>query len=452
MRAELIAPRDTKMAVSPEPYAVPASRSLHRHGLAGLIIVTIVGGGITFWASQTTIAGAIVASGAIVVKDGTKLVQHPQGGVVSQILARNEDQVEAGAVLMRLDGTATAAELGVVLSQLNEAIARQARLQAELTGQNVIVEPKLLEDWPQRAELTALLAGQQKLLDGRSSENAVQVERLNYQIEQMHRQIDGLVVQGEANAAQLAIVAEEAENLRNLARDGFAEKSRANIQAREAARLQGEAGRIDMEAARLQASIAEREVARDHIAEAFRTSVMDELQTVSAAVAELMQRKIEAEDRLARLEIRAPQGGVVHSSIVETVGGVVGAGETLMRIVPQSAELAADVRLVPTDIDKVYEGQQATVRLPAFDARVTSDLRGRVTAVAPDLETDPRTGAQYYHARIAIPESELDGLPDGAQLVPGMPTEVFLSIGDRTILAYLVKPLADQISRAFREE
>lgn len=452
MRADLVVGSDTAIATSPEPHALPTSRSLHRHGLAGLIVVTIVGGGIGFWASQTTIAGAIVASGAIVVKDGTKLVQHPQGGVVSQILARNEDEVEAGHVLVRLDGTAAAAELGVVLSQLNEAIARQSRLQAELNGLPAIVEPQLLANWPQRAELADLLVGQQKLMDGRTSENSVQVERLNYQIYQMRRQIDGLVVQGEANGAQLAIVAEEAENLRNLARDGLAERSRANIQAREAARLQGEAGRIDMEAARLRASIAEREVVRDHIAEAFRTSVMDELQTVSAAVAELMQRKIEAEDRLARLEIRAPQSGIVHSSIVETVGGVVGAGETLMRIVPQSTELAADVRLVPTDIDKVYEGQLATVRLPAFDARVTSDLQGRVTAVAPDLETDPRSGAQYYRARIAIPESELDSLPIGAKLVPGMPTEVYLNIGDRTILAYLVKPLADQISRAFREE
>ncbi len=452
MRAEPEDHNDTAIAIAHDPRAVPTSQSLHRHGIAGLIVVAIVGGGIGLWASQTTIAGAIVASGAIVVKDGTKLVQHPQGGVVRQILARNEDRVQAGDVLLRLDGTATAAELGVILSQLNEAIARQARLHAELTGETAIVEPKLLADWPQRAELADLLASQQKFMDGRSSENAVQVERLNYQIDQMRRQIDGLLVQGQANAAQLAIVAEEAENLRNLARDGFAEKSRANIQAREAARLEGEAGRIDMEAARLRASIAEREVARDHIAEAFRTSVMDELQNVNAAVAELMQRKIEAEDRLARLEIRAPQGGIVHSSIVETVGGVVGAGETLMRIVPQSTELAADVRLVPTDIDKVYEGQLATVRLPAFDARITSDLQGSVTAVAPDLETDPRTGAQYYHARIAIPESELDGLPDGAQLVPGMPTEVFLSIGDRTILAYLVKPLADQIARAFREE
>lgn len=450
MPAELIL--RSNASTTPEQRALPAAQSLHRHSLAGLVVVAVMGGGLLFWASQTTIAGAIVASGAIVVKDGTKLVQPPQGGVVRQILARNEDLVAAGDVLVRLDGTATAAELGVVLSQLNEAIARQSRLQAELSGQPIHVDPHVLADWPQRAELTDLLAGQQKLMDGRRSENAVQVERLNYQIDQMRRQIDGLRVQGEANAAQLAIVAEEAENLRDLARDGLTEKSRANIQAREAARLQGEAGRIDMEAARLRAAIAEREVARDHIAEAFRTSVMDELQTVSAAVAELLQRKIEAEDRLARLEIRAPQGGIVHSSIVETVGGVVAAGETLMRIVPQSTELAADVRLAPTDIDKVYAGQAATIRLPAFDARVTSELQGVVSAVAPDLETDPRTGAQYYHARIAIPDNALDGLPGGAQLVPGMPTEVFLNIGDRTILAYLVKPLADQIARAFREE
>jgi HlyD family secretion protein len=121
-------------------------------------------------------------------------------------------------------------------------------------------------------------------------------------------------------------------------------------------------------------------------------------------------------------------------------------------IVPQSVDLVADVRVHPTDIDRIHTGQQATIRLPAFDARTTPDLTGTISAVAPDLETDQRTGAQYYHARITIPEEELAGLPGRAKLVPGMPAEAFVNIGENTILAYLTKPLADQVVRAFREE
>jgi HlyD family secretion protein len=182
-----------------------------------------------------------------------------------------------------------------------------------------------------------------------------------------------------------------------------------------------------------------------------RSEVSKELREVQAKVAELVERKVAAEDQLRRIDIRAPQDGVVHQSMVHTVGGVITAGDPLMLIVPETDELSIEVKVAPQDIDQLQPGQATMLRLSAFNQRTTPELKGKVSLIAADLVVDPRTGSQHYPVRIAFVDGERERL-GAAKLVPGMPVESFIQTGSRTVFSYLTKPLADNITRAFREE
>ena len=437
------------------PVPLPTSSgaaSLNRNAMVGCTIIILGLGSLIWWSSATNVSGAVVGHGTIAVEDGSKLVQHPEGGVVAEILVRNEDVVEGGQLLVRLDGTATTVNLQVVMSELNDALARQARLRAESTRQDRLEMPDIAESWPDRESLLIQFEAQQRLLETRKLSIVSQNQRIDEQIAQFELQIQGLQSQREATGSELAILEEEAPGLEQLLADGLLQAARVNENRRNRARLAGEIGRIDADVARIRGLISERAVMRDQIVDGFQAEVLAELQTVSVSVLELLQRKVAAEDRLTRLDIRAPQSGIVHQSIVQTVGGVVAAGATLMTVVPQETALVINSRLSPLDIDKVYVGQNVTMRLASFDPRSTPELQGKVSAISPDLTIDPATGIQYYETRVDLTESELARLPDDLRLVPGMPAEVFINIGERTVLAYLTKPLTDQINRALRED
>lgn len=182
-----------------------------------------------------------------------------------------------------------------------------------------------------------------------------------------------------------------------------------------------------------------------------RTEVGAELRDAQARTVELVERKVAAEDTLEHIDIRSPQDGVVHQLAVHTIGGVVGAGEQIMLIVPLADRLMVEANVAPQDIDQLRVGQKAELRLSAFNQQTTPELQGVLTRISADLTINERTGLGYYRTRVEISPEELKKL-DRLSLVPGMPSEVFFATGDRTILSYLAKPLVDQITRAMREE
>lgn len=166
--------------------------------------------------------------------------------------------------------------------------------------------------------------------------------------------------------------------------------------------------------------------------------------------AEFVERKVAAEDQLKRIDVRAPQSGTVHQLAVHTIGGVVGASEMMMLIVPEEDALDVEVKISPSDIDQVRIGQKAVLRFSAFSQRTTPEINGIVSRVSADIAQDPKTAATFYIARIALLRDELERLGN-LRLVPGMPVEAFIQTDTRTVASYLVKPLHDQILKAFRE-
>ena len=425
-------------------------KSIRRHLAAGVAAVLLLTGGVGGWAATTEISGAVIAPGLIVVDSNSKRIQHPTGGVVGEILVREGDPVKAGDVLVRLDETQTRANLDIVVSSLDELQARQARLEAERDGLDTLVFPEELLARRDEPAVASIIAGEQKLFELRRESRAGEKAQLEEQIDQLQEEIEGINAQAEAKTTEIELIEKELEGLRTLFEKKLVPLTRITELERNAARLDGERAQLIAGTAQAKGKIAEIKLQIIQIDQALRSEVGRELSDVRARISELVERKVAAEDQLKRVELRAPQDGTVHQLLVHTVGGVVQPGETLMLLVPHSDALTVEARIPPQEIDRVRLGQPAGLRFSAFNQRTTPELSGQVSRISADISEDPKTGQSFYTVRVAVPESEIARLGD-VTLIPGMPVEAFIRTDERTVLSFFLKPLDDQISRAFRE-
>jgi HlyD family secretion protein len=428
-----------------------ARRSIRRHTTVGLSAAVLLVVGCGGWAVVTELSGAVVAPGTVVVDSHVKKVQHPTGGVVGEILARDGDQVKVGDVVIRLDETVAKANLSMVVKSLDELAARQARLEAERDGLPEIVFPSAITSRRAEPDLASLLSGEKRLFETRREARAGQKSQLKERIAQLQEQIDGTNLQAAAKADEIKLIQDELTGVQELWRKNLVPITRLTALKREETRLRGERGQLISTVAQAKGRISETALQILQIDQDLRSEVSKELREVQAKVAELVERKVAAEDQLKRIDIRAPQDGVVHQSIVHTVGGVINAGEPLMLVMPVADDLSIEVQVSPQDIDQLQPGQDTMLRLSAFNQRTTPELKGRVSLIAADLVTDQRTGVQHYPVRIAFAEGERERL-GAAKLLPGMPVESFIQTGYRTVFSYLTKPLSDHLAKAFREE
>jgi len=422
--------------------------------LIGFALVILLLGGFGTWAATTELAGAVIARGTVVVESNVKKVQHPTGGVIGEILVNDGDEVEAGQVLIRLDDTVTRSTLGVVRSQLDEYLARQARLLAERDGAASIVFPDELTGRSREQSVAAAMAGEEKLFEARRSAQNGERAQLRERIDQSKEEIRGLSAQQTSKETEVGYINQELTGVNELYAKNLVSISRLNTLQRDKARLEGEQGQYVAEIARARGKISETELQVIQLDQNFRTDVLKDLRETEGKVAELRERVTAAQDQLKRVDIRAPQSGVVNQLSVHTVGGVISPGETIMQIVPRADALVVDAKVAPQDIDQVSLGAKGIVRIMAGDQRTIPDLNGKLTLVSADLTRDPPVGQQesspYYLVRVSLPANEAKRLGD-IKLIPGMPAEVFIQTYARTPLQYLLKPLRDQMARTFRE-
>lgn len=422
--------------------------------ILGFATIALLFGGFGVWASTGQLAGAVVASGLLVVESNVKKVQHPTGGIVGEILITEGASVQVGDVLMRLDDTVARSTVGVVRSQLDELQAREARLIAERDGAAAISFPEDLMTRERTKTLAAALAGEDKLLESRRTARTGQRAQLRERIAQSNEEIRGLSAQQDAKDSEIGFISEELVGVNELYSKNLVSISRLMTLQRDRARLEGERGHYISEIARARGKISETELQIIQLDQDFRTEVLKELREGQGKTAELRERLIAAEDQLRRVDIRAPQSGIVLQLSVHTVGGVIANGETIMLVVPNADILVVDAKVSPQDVDQIIPGATTNVRIMAGNQRTMPDLEGKLLRVSADLTNDPPSGSQvnhpYYRVRISLPHKEIERLGD-LRLVPGMPVEAFIQTYPRTFLQYLLKPLHDQISRTFRE-
>ncbi|MCP3392944.1 HlyD family type I secretion periplasmic adaptor subunit [Bradyrhizobium sp. CCGB12] len=425
--------------------------SIKFHLMLGLGIVLVLVVGLGGWASTVLISGALIAPGQIVVESNVKKVQHPTGGVVGEVRARDGDLVKAGDIVVRLDDTVTRANLAIVTKNLDAAQARAARLQAEQRGVDKLEFPQTLLERASDPDVKLLLSAEGKLFDVRVNGRTGQKAQLRERITQLNEEIAGLSAQEKAKDQEIALVQNELTGVRDLYDKRLVQISRLTQLERDSARLNGERAQYIASRAQAKGKITETELQIIQVDKDVVSEVSKDLRETNDKIGELIERKVAAEDQLRRVDIRAPQAGMVLQSTVHTVGGVVTAGDTLMLIVPQADDLQVEAKVNPVDIDKLQIGQKTLLRLSAFNQRTTPELNGVVSRVSPDVTTDQRTGQSYYTIRVSMPPEEVARLGD-VKMIPGMPVEAFVQTGDRTMLSYLMKPLHDQLMRAFREK
>lgn len=429
----------------------PANWSARGPIMLGLIALCILVLGFGGWSTFSSIAGAVVASGQIEVEDRRQVVQHPDGGVVAKILVRDGDSVEAGDVLMVLDGAMLHSELNIVEGQLFELLARRGRLEAERDQGTTISFP---EEIITRAEtdrsVADLLEGQRQLFAARAENLNQEDAQLARRAEQAGSQVDGIDAQLEATQRQSELIEKELVDMRALRAKGLAQEARVLALERQAASLAGTAGELIATRAETEGRITEIGIERARLISGRREQAETELRDLGYRVLELAERRRSLSEQISRLEIRAPSSGQVLSLQVSTPRAVLRAAEPVLYVVPQDRPLVITAQISPRHIDEVRVGQPVELRFSSLPSRSTPALEGIVKTVSADALTDDRTGATYYRAEIGLNAGELAKLGDQA-LIPGMPVETFLQTGERSPLAYLLKPFTDYFNRAFRE-
>lgn len=420
--------------------------------ILGIVALIVLIGGFGTWAVTSNIAGAIIAPGAIEVEANQQVVQHPDGGVVAEILVREGDVIEAGQILVRLDPERLNSELTIIESQLFELMARRGRLQAERDGaESVSFSDELNAVAADNPDVAEMLESNRNLFTQKRENLAASVEQLEKRKAQTIAQIGGLSAQLGALETQADLVAEELEGQRSLQEKGLAQLPRILALEREKASLEGSAGEIVAAKAQAEGRITEIEIEILRLAAQSREEAIAELSAQEGRELELAERRRAILERLSRLDIRAPRAGAVHALQVFGEQSVIQPAQPVLYIVPQDQPLIIGVQVETIHIDQVHVGQEVILRFSALDTRQTPEILGRVISVSPDALADERTGMSYYRARVELADGEMEKLPEGSVLIPGMPVEAYLRTGDRSPIAYLVKPLADYFNKAFRE-
>ncbi|MDE2377964.1 HlyD family type I secretion periplasmic adaptor subunit [Bradyrhizobium sp.] len=419
-----------------------------RTGLRVLLIAAVLGGG---WLTLMPLAGAVVVPGNLVVQSNVKAIQHPTGGIVAEIKVANGAHVAAGDLLVRLNATQAQAGLQMISKQLDELRARIARLVAERDGLDRLQVAPALSQRSTDDNVRSLLASEEQLFKARFSARKNQKDLLQSRIAQLTEEISGLEAQVDSKAKQIELISGELAGVQELYDKRLVPLARLTALQRENARIEGERGQLISAIAETKSKIGEAQLQIVRLDQDFRTDVVKELGETQAKEAELVERGVAARDQLDRIEIRAPTSGVVHQLAAHTIGGVIRAGDTIMEIVPDTDALLVEARLQPKDIDQVRTGQKAFVHFSAFNQRVTPQLAGEVSFVSADTSRDPQTSASYFTVQVVLPDEERRRL-GGLQLVPGMPAEIFMQTGSRTMMSYLLQPITEQMHRAFVEQ
>jgi HlyD family secretion protein len=418
-----------------------------RMGLRVLLLgVGLVGG----WAVLVPLSAAVMVAGTLVVESNVKKIQHQTGGIVAQIPVHDGMHVKEGELLVRLDEVQVRANLQVLAKQLDQSRVRIARLVAERDGAEEPQLPHQLAGQTDNKDIEQLFASETSLFKARGSARQNQKELLRGRIAQLEEEIVGLNAQSKSKTAQLELISSELKGVQSLYEKQLVPLMRLTALQRDAARLDGEQGQLISSMAETRSKISEAELQITKIDQDLRAEVMKDLRDAQDKETELGERIVAARDQLERIDIRAPTAGVVHQLSVHTIGGVVAPGEVIMEIVPDADDLQIQAKLPPNDIDQVRVDQKAFVRFSAFNQRTTPQLNGVVSYVSADLSHERQNDAAFYTVKVSIPGNERRRL-GSLQLVSGMPAEVFLQAGSRTMMSYLLKPITDQLQRTFSE-
>jgi HlyD family secretion protein len=420
-------------------------RTMRRSHLSIALLTLGFGGALAL----IPIASAVIAGGEVSVASRTKKIAHPRGGVIVEVPISNGDRVSEGQILMRFDTNVSAASAAMTVESIDQLRAREARLQAERDGRGTIAFPATLTSRLSVSEVAKSVREEKRIFSLNREAMAGQRATLGQQIRQAEQVIRGYNVQADVYRKQEALIAEEQVANDQLWEKRYTTLQRRNELNRAAVGLRGNAASAETSVAQTNARIAELRERMYVLEDNARKEAGAELANVQTKLIELRQNNVVAQDTNMRNSVRAPYSGIVDKLSFTTIGGVVPAGETIMEIVPDRDPLIVTARVSPADIDQLRAGHYVSLRFSAFNMQTTPQIAGKLTKISADRTIDTQLGVAYFPIEVTISKAEIAKL-GGLKLRPGMPVEAFIQTGERTLLAYLFKPLSDQIARAFR--
>ena len=430
------------------------SQSLHTDDApirrVGALIVLVTFGIFGVWSFFAPMDSSALAPGVVVVKSFKKTVQHLDGGIVAKILVKDGDLVKEGDTLIALDDAQIKAQLGIAFGQYFSLAAQVARLEAERDQKAQIDFSKMLDDGGDSRAKEAKFAETNVFL-ARKNAYEGQIAVLQQRVSQISSKVQGLKAQVESKQALVSSFAEEIKDLKELLVEGFADKLRVRELERQHALQTGEMAQIAAEVATNQLLISETRLQILQLQKQFQEEVAAKLSEAQTQLNDATQRVNANRDKLDRILIKAPASGMVMGLAVHTEGGVIPPGHPILDVVPQDAELIIEAQVSPMDIDRVVVGLQAEVRFSAFKQSKTPRMFGQVTQLSADRLVDQKTGAPYYLARVELTADSRQELGK-LQLLPGMPAEVLINTGERTLFEYLAQPATNAIARSFIED
>ena len=426
-------------------------RSLRRT----LLIGGVVSGAFFFcfggWAAWAPLSGSAVARGFISPEGNRRVVQHLEGGIVQRLMVKNGKMVTAGEPLVELDSSLARAKYHSVLKEYRANLSRHARLIAERKGDHDITFPG--EEWGNDASEIArdMFDAERELFFSRLEAREAQRRILRQRIVQLNDEIAGIEAQIASQTHQFNLIRKERKGIEGLVDRGFERKPRLLALQREESETEGARAANQAALARARSKIGETEIEITSLNSKHREDVEAQHSEVRAKLAKLSEELRASVDVLKRTVIRAPISGIAMKMRVHTEGGVVGAGETILDIVPSDEELLIEVRIMPNDIDEVRAGLPARIVLTGYSVRNTPQLHGSVRSVSADRLVDDKTGEVYYRGLVELPIEHVRQVAPQISLKPGMPADVMIMTGERTLLDYLVEPLTSSFRQSFNE-
>lgn len=416
----------------------------------GMIIILITFGIFGGWATFAPLDSASLATGVVTVKGQRKTVQHLEGGIVKEILVSDGEAVDAGQPVIILDDTQYKSELGGLRGQYYTAKAMEGRLLAERDGLASVVFDASLNIDDARAQESKL--NEVANFEARRGSRMGQRDVFEQRIVQLNSQIRGLKEQiSSKRELQTSFVA-EIDDLNELLTEGYVDKMRIVELERSETRIRGELADHAAAIAQTEVAIGETQLEILQMDNEFKTEVIDSLGQAQAQVFDLTERIAATEDRVQRTVVRAPISGIVLGLSTHTIGGVISSGQPILDIVPENEELIVEARVPTIDIDRVTTGMVADVRFSAFKSATTHTVKGELTKISADRLVDEQTGEPYYMGKVAIDPEDLAKLGPDLTLVPGMPAEVLITTGERTMMQYLMAPVSNAMARSMIED
>lgn len=419
--------------------------------LAGYTLIAVTFGVAGVWAAVAKLDKAVIATGFVETETNRKTVQHLEGGIVREILVKEGDHVADGQVLFRLAQVQAEASEEMLSNQLNSALALEARLIAERDGAQEISWPRALKDRLAEPTLSHILNDQIHQFEERRGSLEGQKNVLQSRIVQLHTEIDGISIEKSSTEKQTNYINQELIGLRELAGKNLVPVTRVYAMERERTRLEGDIGRAVADIAKAQSSIGEMDIQIRQLTQKFQEEVASSLLDARQKIADLRERSSVAKDVVNRLAITAPRAGTVQNLKVFTIGQVLRGGEPLLDIVPDNDALVVHAEFSTADIDTVFAGMTAELRFPAFHSRTIPVMLGKIKSISHDRMFDEPTRQYYYLGVVSLNRADI---PEEyrSRVRAGMPADVIVSSGERTVLNYLIGPLSSSLRKTFREQ